>query len=78
MKGIIYSASGLLIGCIACFFVFALQGLFNWAVGLGILSLLGLFIRAIVIHAQTKPTAFYSPSRSRRVKNRKLQVRAAH
>lgn len=75
MKGIIHSTTGLLIGVIACFFVFALQGLAAWAVGLGILSLIGLGIRAIVIGIAQSPNAIYSPSRSRRNKNRLLRVK---
>lgn len=76
MKGIIYSIDGLLIGTVACFFVFALQGLAQATLILGICSLLGFTIRAILVSPVVKErtNAIYSPSRSRRIKNRKLRV----
>ncbi len=74
MKGIIRSYTGLTIAVIASFFVFALQGLSTQAFALGIFSILMISIKQFIMLPSVKSTTFYNPSRSRRVKNKRLRV----
>lgn len=74
MIGIINSLSGLLFTTIICFFAFALQGFREGAIVLGVLSILGLGLRALMINMSVKNTPWYNPSRSQIRKNK---IRAA-
>ena len=76
MKGIIKSYSALTIAIIASFFVFALSGLFSAAVSLGLLSILMISIKQWVVQPSVneRQHPFYSPTRSRRLKNKRMRV----
>lgn len=78
MLGIINSLNGLLIASIICFFAFALQGFQQGALIVGIASLLTMGLKALIVSVSVKEraTAFFAPSHSNRIRNRRLRLRA--
>lgn len=78
MIGIINSLNGLLIGSIICFFAFALQNFQQGALVIGIGALLIMGIKALIISVAVKErnNAFWAPSHSMRIRNKRLKLRA--
>lgn len=74
MKGIISTFWGLIAAVISSFFVFALQGLYQYALGAGLLAVLTLFIKSLTVSAATSPNPVWMPSRSQRHKMRRLKL----
>ncbi len=74
MKGIIRSYTGLTIAVIAAFFVMALTGITSAALSLGIFSILMISLKSWLIQPVVKNTVYFNPTRSRRIKNRRLKV----
>lgn len=70
----ITSFAGLIAVLISSFFAFALQGVASAALACGVFAIIALSIHALTIPTDRPTTPIYSPSRSQRLKLRKLRI----